>query len=614
MTEIRRQQIASFASQTPINSAVSITISAFVTAVLWPHVAHAPLLLWSGLIWGIALLQFWKWWQRRGVPISRRISQRTLNKAVVWTAAAGSLWGASIVFFPSAPQVQELLLIMSLGGMAAGASATLAALPAAAAAFILTSLSPGIIYFVFQEEPLYLALAGVGVTLTVAMLFSTRVVHRAFLSDIRTRQQNEALLRQFRTERAEWLEISDTSEAFALFDSDGRLLLWNEHYRQILGVPADRLYRGARHLELLLAAMPPSDVAEGKRTRLQWATAQSTLHETHRGPLVHQLADGRWIRSSARQTARGHIATLHVDITEHKTNEAALMRANAEVKRQSAEIQAAYEQLAMQHRRIEETSQDLAHARDEAVRANAAKSEFLANMSHELRTPLNAVIGFSQVMASQMLGPLGTGKYVEYSEDILNSGHHLLSLIDGILDLSKIEAGKLELVRTATSMEACLEASLRLVDGDARRGGVRLDVRGQAADWPALEVDEMKIKQILLNILSNAVKFTPFGGSVTIDTTRTRSGGFQIAIADTGIGMRAQDIPLVMLPFQRLEPAHSGRYSGTGLGLPLAKAFVELHGGHLYIASEPDRGTTVTIDLPRELDAAANDLRHGIGI
>ncbi|HUN53446.1 MAG TPA: ATP-binding protein, partial [Candidatus Sulfotelmatobacter sp.] len=239
----------------------------------------------------------------------------------------------------------------------------------------------------------------------------------------------------------------------------------------------------------------------------------------------------------------------------------------------------------------------LLSARESAELANRTKTEFLANMSHELRTPLNAIIGFSDIMQNEMFGPLGSVQYRDYVKDIHDSGQHLLAVIQDILDVAKAEAGKLDLDEGIVDVAAVAGATIRMVQERADRGGVRLEQR-LVASFPALLGDARKIKQILLNLLSNAVKFTASGGSVTLTGGLAADGTMVLSVADTGIGIAAKDIPRALEPFVQLEAGFGRKYEGSGLGLPLCKALVELHGGSIDIESEVGRGTTVSVRLP----------------
>ncbi len=238
----------------------------------------------------------------------------------------------------------------------------------------------------------------------------------------------------------------------------------------------------------------------------------------------------------------------------------------------------------------------LADARRAADFANRSKTEFLANMSHELRTPLNAILGFAEMIEHQMFGATAP-KYVEYAHDIHRSGEHLLALINDVLDLSKLEAGKLELRESIVHLPDLVEDCLTLVRGRAEAGRIALSSELGAA-VPALRADARVVKQLLLNFLSNAVKFTPEGGRVTVRTSCDAGGNICLSVDDTGIGMSDAELAVALSPFGQIDSTLSRKHEGTGLGLPICKSLMELHGGELQLASKPNQGTTATARFP----------------
>jgi signal transduction histidine kinase len=245
---------------------------------------------------------------------------------------------------------------------------------------------------------------------------------------------------------------------------------------------------------------------------------------------------------------------------------------------------------------IQDERRQLSAAARAAEMASRSKSEFLANVSHELRTPLNAIIGFSETMMEKVFGELGHEKYNEYATHIHSSGRHLLSIINDILDLSKVEAGKLEFDMAVVTLDKVMERAVAIVRGSGESSGVSIDVTDLSA-LPGLRASEQRLLQIFVNLLSNAVKFTADGGNVNVQA-QSDGGDIVIMISDDGIGMTAAEIEQAMLPFTQVDSSLARRFEGTGLGLPLAKLLVEGHGGSLHMESEPGKGTVVSVRLP----------------
>src|SRR5271167_4658626 len=304
--------------------------------------------------------------------------------------------------------------------------------------------------------------------------------------------------------------------------------------------------------------------------------------------LVHFATEWRHGNYDSRVKVRhpaseiGHLgATFNAMADALAARYAAQKRAEAELRELNATLET----------RVEQRTVKLANA-------NRAKSMFLANMSHELRTPLNAIIGFGEMMHREIMGPIGVPAYKEYAQHIHESGLHLLSLVEEMLDLAKVEAGKLQIERVPTKPGALLAESLVMLRSTAEAAKVEIVVDGVPSAWPVLGCDPVKLKQVFVNLLDSAIKFTPAGGQVTV-SSEIDDVSLRIRISDTGVGMRVQDIPLVVQPFYRVNSVLDSTHQGAGLGLPFAKSVVDLHGGTLHIESELGRGTTVTISLPR---------------
>jgi signal transduction histidine kinase len=247
---------------------------------------------------------------------------------------------------------------------------------------------------------------------------------------------------------------------------------------------------------------------------------------------------------------------------------------------------------------LQATTQNLSIALDTAAAASQAKSQFLTTMSHELRTPLNAIIGFSELLKSEIFGPLGDARYKGYIDDVFNSGKHLLSLVNDVLDFSKIDAGALQLNEEHVNLRETLVSTLRMLDGQAAQAGVSLE-HEVAHDLPTLLGDERRVRQVLLNLLSNALKFTPRGGKVRL-IAFTEMNEIVVQVADTGIGIAPEHIAVALERFGQVDGSLERKYEGTGLGLPLSKKLVELHGGRLELESQVGIGTKVTVIFPAE--------------
>ena len=261
------------------------------------------------------------------------------------------------------------------------------------------------------------------------------------------------------------------------------------------------------------------------------------------------------------------------------------------------ELESLHKSFARMFDEIRERQNGLLIAKTQSEEANRAKSEFLANMSHELRTPLNAIVGFSELIKGETFGPIKEKRYVGYADDILHSGYHLMSIIDDVLDMSKIEAGHSSPRKTRFDLSEVAGECVRMTAEQARQKSIQFK-SDLSKEIPTVHADEKMIKQVILNLLSNAIKFTDANGSVTLRTALEGDENYTITVADTGIGIAQENLEIIFEPFRQIDSTIERQHGGTGLGLPLVKAMIDMHGGTLVIDSEIDKGTTIVITLP----------------
>ncbi len=387
--------------------------------------------------------------------------------------------------------------------------------------------------------------------------------------------------------------IESISEAFVVWDADNRMVLCNSKFQSLHGLPDAAVLPGSHYDDVAAAAAKPVI-----RTHM---AAAARLNENAR-TFEAQLENQRWLHISERRTKDGGFVSVGTDITELKRHEEKLIDSEKRLMATVADLRSSQHTLERQTEQLAYLAEKYAEQKKSAEDANQAKSEFLANMSHELRTPLNAIIGFSEIMESGMFGPLGAGKYHEYCRDIRDSGNYLLEVINDILDMSKIEAGRTRLDPEDVELSDILADAIRVVSGPAREK--RLDLKLEIAPAIRLRADRRALKQIAINLLSNAVKFTPEGGRVTV-RGRAINGAVTIAIEDTGIGIPKEALKNLGRPFEQVESQLTKSHKGSGLGLAIAKSLVDLHGGTIRIRSTQGVGTIVLVRLPAARAAAA---------
>jgi two-component system cell cycle sensor histidine kinase PleC len=402
--------------------------------------------------------------------------------------------------------------------------------------------------------------------------------------------------------------IETIPEAFVLWDANNRMVLCNSNFQELHNLPDEALRAGTSYDDVVHAGRKP--VVRSKVTSEGQIPGARTFEA--------QLEDGRWLHISERRTKDGGYVSVGTDITTIKRHEEKLMESEQRLMRTVADLRASQRTLERQAEELADLADKYAEEKTRAEEANQAKSSFLANMSHELRTPLNAIIGFSEIMASGMFGPLGAEKYQEYCKDIHQSGQYLLDVINDILDMSKIEAGRIRLDVERVRLGRFLNDAMRVVA--ARAEDKNIELTADIAQGIRLSADQRLLKQIVLNLLSNAVKFTPEGGRISV-RARAAAGWVRIAIVDTGIGIPKTALAKLGRPFEQVESQLTKSHQGSGLGLAIAKSLTVLHGGTLRIRSTPGRGTTVLLRLPIEAaetildarDADATPLSPAIG-
>jgi len=389
--------------------------------------------------------------------------------------------------------------------------------------------------------------------------------------------------------------IEAISEAFVVWDADNRLVLCNSKFQSLHGLTDAAVASGTPYEDISAAGSKPI-------VRMQLSAEGRAVPGAR--TFEAQLDVGRWLQISELRTKDGFFVSVGTNITELKRHEEKLLDSEKRLKATVVDLRASQQALERQTEQLAYLAERYAEQKDRAEEANQAKSAFLANMSHELRTPLNAIIGFSEMMESGIFGPLGDAKYLEYCRDIGDSGRYLLDVINDILDMSKIEAGRISLEHETIALDSFLADTMRMFA--TRVDQKQLAVNAEIEPSIRLRADRRMIKQIMINLLSNAVKFTPEGGRITV-RARMVNCHVNIAIEDSGIGIPKEALRNLGKPFEQVESQLTKRYGGSGLGLAIAKSLTELHGGAMRIRSTLGTGTIVLVRLPVETGPAISE-------
>jgi len=386
--------------------------------------------------------------------------------------------------------------------------------------------------------------------------------------------------------------IETIPEAFVLWDAGNRLVLCNSNFQALHNLPDEAVAAGMA-FEQIVAAERRTVV----RTQRTGETANDGASSSDPGARTFeaQLDDGRWLHVSERRTKDGGYVSVGTDITTIKRHESRLIDSEQRLIATVADLRKSQQALENQAQQLADLADKYSEEKTRAEEANQAKSTFLASMSHELRTPLNAIIGFSEIMEAQMFGPLGGAKYDEYCRDIRRSGQFLLEVINDVLDMAKIEAGRIKLDFEDCDVGEIVDDAMRVVSG--RAASKRLVMVTDVAPAIRLRADKRAIKQIAINLLSNAVKFTPEGGRVRL-RARVSAGAVVFMFEDNGVGIPGDALKKLGRPFEQVESLLTKTHQGSGLGLAIAKSLAELHGGAMRIRSTVNRGTLVLLRLP----------------
>lgn len=391
--------------------------------------------------------------------------------------------------------------------------------------------------------------------------------------------------------------LDSINEAFVLWDADNRLVLCNTKFQAQHVLPDTAVTPGAHYEDVLAAGRRPVLI---RTTRIDGDSPDGA------NTFEALLEDGRWLNVNERRTKDGGFVSVGTDITPLKRNEESLVLSDRRLRKMVEDLTQSRRSLELQTSQLIELNEKYSlqknradEAKEKAEAANHAKSEFLANISHELRTPLNAILGFSEIMQSAMFGPLGSTRYLDYCNDIHQSGKYLLDVINDILDMAKLEAGRRPIERDVLHLDELIADATGVVANHAQERGITLQTR--LPQGLTIRADRRAIKQIMLNLMSNALKFTPAGGLVEIIADGL-SDRLELTIRDNGIGIPAAMIEQLGQPFVQVENQYTKYHKGSGLGLAISRSLAAIHGGHLTIQSTEGLGTSVTVILPRDSD------------
>ena len=547
-----------------------MTVGAIIlVAVFWSYFESALLIGWLCMHTAMVGYRAHHFFLFKEQGISSEHVNMWRRQAFLGPLAGGLVWAAAVMLFlPSLELAGRMFLVFIIGGFSAAAvGITSSYLPSLYAWALTAQITLTLATFATATTPTEFSMGLMLTLFTVALLFfgnsSSRSMRQSFIDASQQAALRSEVSRLEATTRS---AIENMPAAVALFDADDNLVVWNRRAVKLfpelqalwrIGTPFEDLVKKS----LSWRAIGPGD----SKTADETAAERLERHQNPDGSWEISLSDGRWLQAEEARMPDGGYLSIYTDIT-----------------------------------RLKEHESELRVAKDEAERASQAKSQFLALMSHELRTPLNAILGFAEGIQSKQFGPLKK-QYVEYASVIQDSGNHLLAVINDILDLSKIEAGEMTLAPEKIDAKRSLQSALRILTEKAKAAELTVAVEADK-DLPALYADARAIHQMLLNLLANAIKFTAPGGTITLEA-RQQGDDVVLCVTDTGIGIAPRDIEAVLRPFGQVEDHFKRKEQGTGLGVPLTKSLMELHGGRLDIFSKLNEGTRMCLVFPPECQA-----------
>jgi two-component system cell cycle sensor histidine kinase PleC len=395
--------------------------------------------------------------------------------------------------------------------------------------------------------------------------------------------------------------IETVSEAFVLWDADNRLVMCNSKFQKFHHLAGEAIVAGTPYTQVMAKGTPPviqTQIALGERP-----LAGARTYEA-------RLGDGRWLQINERRTKDGGYVSVGTDISALKRHEEQLMDSERRLMATVADLRKSRQTLELQAQQLADLAEKYLEQKAEAETANRAKSEFLANMSHELRTPLNHIIGFADMMQQETFGPMGSPKYCDYSRDIKQSGEYLLGVISDVLDMSRLESGRVRLQKADFEIDDAVGAAVSAIEAIASEK--EISVVAETLPDKRIHADRAAIEKILTILLRNAVKYTPNHGRVSV-RARMVQGALNIYVEDTGIGISPAPLARLGRPFEQLERTLDNGMKGSGLGLAIARSLVDLHGGSIRIRSSVGNGTIVLVHLPEPRDVPRQKLLLAAG-